>query len=487
MRKVFVGWSLALGWLVGAWLAPAAATVPAGFTDSLVASPGGVVTALDYTHDGRWLVTIQSGTLRVIQNNVLLATPAFTFPTSSICNEGERGLLGVAVHPSFETNHFIYLYYTFETGSTPACVNRVSRFTLPDSNVINAASELVLVDNMPSPGCCHNAGDVQFGKDGFLYVSIGEGGNSSAARLEHILTGKILRIADDGSIPATNPFQGAGTARCNVTGSTTPGNKCQETFAWGFRNPFRIAFDSNAVGTRFFINDVGAGRWEEVDLAVAGADYGWDLCEGAHDVGSDSACSSPPPGWIPPVFEYRHGVAIPGTTAADFGSSLGGVVHLRFGPNDSGSGGRALHYTTTGGQVRRISTPAPAGPADDFFSIAPCRAVDTRLAPGPLGGPAILGGATRTFLLAGACGVPATAHALAVNVTAISPSVGGHLTLFPAGSGRPATSTINFGAGQTRSNNAVVRLSPEGAAAVFYGTLGGGGVHFVLDVVGYFE
>ncbi|HYN20629.1 MAG TPA: PQQ-dependent sugar dehydrogenase, partial [Thermoanaerobaculia bacterium] len=215
---------------------PLAATVPAGFSDLLVATIG-FPTALAFTPDGRLLVTTQPGTLRVYQAGTLLATPAVMFAPSQICTNGERGLLGVAVDPAFASNHFIYLFYTFNKfnnicpGPGPtAPVNRVSRFTLPDSNVISLASELVLVDNMPSPAGNHNAGDVHFGKDGFLYVSIGEGGIANAARDEHVLTGKILRIASDGSIPATNPFQGAGTARCNVTGQTTPGNKCQETF-----------------------------------------------------------------------------------------------------------------------------------------------------------------------------------------------------------------------------------------------------------------
>ena len=127
------------------------------------------------------------------------------------------------------------------------------------------------MDEIPSPSGNHNAGDLRFGNDGYLYVSVGDGGcdyagNSGcagandASRDQHALVGKILRITSTGGIPPTNPFQGAGTARCNVTGRTTAGNKCQETFAWGLRNPFRIAFDPNTTATRFFINDVGAGR-----------------------------------------------------------------------------------------------------------------------------------------------------------------------------------------------------------------------------------
>lgn len=502
------------------------AAVPAGFTDLLVTSVG-APTAIAFTPDGRLLITQQAGSLRVFQGG-LLGTPALTIPAASICTNSERGLLGVAVHPSFASNRFIYLFYTFEKPDG-ACVNRVSRFTLPDSNVINPATELVLIDNMPSPNGNHNAGDLHFGKDGFLYVSIGEGGISSAARNEHVLTGKILRITADGGIPPTNPFQGAGTARCNVTGSTTPGNKCQETFAWGFRNPFRIAFDPNAVGTRFFINDVGQSTWEEIDEAQAGADFGWNCREGAHTFSTSGACSPAPPGMVDPIFEYAHGTTIPGTTsptncnsitggafvpnglwsgfdgsylfadficgeifrmtqsgptwsAQDFGSGLGGVVHLTFGPY---GGSQALYYTTYagGGQVRVIaSVPPPL----DFFTVAPCRVVDTRNSPGPYGGPALAAGSWRSFTLVGLCGIPPTAAAVVVNLTVVSPTAGGHLTLYPGGAPAPTSSTINFGPGQTRANNATLLLGITGDLGVLNG-MPSGSVHVVLDVVGYFE
>ncbi|MET0556886.1 MAG: PQQ-dependent sugar dehydrogenase, partial [Vicinamibacteria bacterium] len=241
----------------------AQAALPPNFFDELVTAVG-QPTALAFTPDGRMLITRQTGTLRVFQNGALLPTPAITFPSANICTNFERGLLGVAVDPLFETNRFVYLFYTHRVDSsscsgstTPR--NRVSRFVLPATNVIDPASEVILVDNMPSPNGNHNAGDLQFGRDGFLYISIGDGGcdyaeacsgsggANDAARDQHTLIGKVLRITRDGGIPATNPFQGAGTARCNVTGGTTAGNRCQETFAWGLRNPFRLAFDPNAA------------------------------------------------------------------------------------------------------------------------------------------------------------------------------------------------------------------------------------------------
>ena len=186
-------------------------TLPSGFTDELVATVG-APTALAFTPDGRLLITTQPGQLRVFQNGALVATPALNLATTgAICSNSERGLLGVAVDPAFTptSNNFIYLYYTFNRGGG-TCVNRVSRFTLSTTNV--ASGELVLIDNIPSPAGNHNAGDVQFGKDGYLYVSVGDGGcdyagggcagSNDAARDQHSLVGKILRITKAGGIPA---------------------------------------------------------------------------------------------------------------------------------------------------------------------------------------------------------------------------------------------------------------------------------------------
>ena len=259
---------------------PAETATPVDFADSLVATVPGP-TALTFTPDGRMLVTTQLGRLRVLSNDTLLAAPAIDL-AASLCTGEEQGLLGVAVDPSFPTNGFLYLYYTHNNGGS--CENRVSRFTM-SGNTLDPASELVLLDGIPSPAGIHNAGDLHFGNDGLLYVSVGDGGcdylgdsgcagANDASRDRNVLLGKILRITSSGAIPTSNPFQGAGTARCNVTGRTSAGLKCQETFAWGLRNPFRIAFDPNTTATRFFINDVGQSLWEEIDEGQAGADYG---------------------------------------------------------------------------------------------------------------------------------------------------------------------------------------------------------------------
>ena len=398
--------------VLAATASPAGAvTLPANFTDEVVTAVP-APTALAWTPDGRMLIATQPGRLRVLGGGALLPAPALDLSTVA-CTESERGLLGVAVDPQFAVNRFIYVYYTFKKAnpcSGTNAVNRVSRFVLSDASTVDTATETVLIDNIPSPAGNHNGGDLQFGKDGNLYVSVGDGGcdyagggcagANDAARDENVLLGKVLRITPDGAIPASNPFQGLGSGRCHPTGSTTAA-RCQETFTWGLRNPFRMAFDPNAAGTRFYINDVGQNAWEEIDDGAAGADYGWNVREGPCANGSTTNCGPPPAGMTNPIHAYDHvstgcrsitgGAFVPDdlwpaayTGAYLFGDFVCGrifaltpagtrtiladglgsssAVHLAFGPHGAT---QALFYTSYlgGGTVHRIAYAAPADPA----------------------------------------------------------------------------------------------------------------------------
>jgi hypothetical protein len=124
-----------------------------------------------------------------------------------------------------------------------------------------------------------------------------------------------------------------------------------------------------------------------------------------------------------------------------------------------------------------------------FYPLTPCRLADTRSANGPSGGPALAGGTIRTFPVAGLCGVPADALAVAVNVTVVGPTSLGNLILFPSGITPPLISTINFSAGQVRANNAILGVNGSTPGSVDVQTLlaGAGSSHFVLDVTGYFK
>lgn len=409
--QVVVGTLLAAG-LTAAVSPPAlAATVPAGFTDALVADIDNP-TAIAFTADGRMLVTQQAGRLRVrTAAGALLATPALDL-AGRLCTNSERGLLGVAVDPDPATRA-IYLFYTAR-GTSTACptsqganpagapVNRVSRFVLRDDSTVDPASETVLLDGIYSPAGNHNAGDLHVGKDGYLYVTTGDGGcdyagnsgcggNNDAARDRNVLNGKVLRVDRTTGAPAPgNPFLGAGTASCRLRPAPA-GTVCQETFAWGLRNPFRFAFDPDAAGTVFHVNDVGQNVWEEIDLGTAGADYGWPVREGhCAQTGSAASCGGAlPAGMTNPVHDYNRAsgcgsitggafvpngvwpaaydaaylfadyvcgriMALTGGTRTDLASGLGGAVHLEFGPH---AGSQALYYTTyaNGGEIRRIA------------------------------------------------------------------------------------------------------------------------------------
>ncbi len=387
-----------------ALLAPVVAqTLPSGFVDEMVVNVG-APTALAFTPDGRMLITTQGGTVRVVKNGNLLATAAISFNTTAsgadprICTGSERGLLGVAVDPQFASNNHVYLFYTARNGSSCAtgitygtatvydasgrAVNRVSRFVLGGNDLIAPASETIIVNNMPSPGGNHNAGDLHFGKDGYLYISIGDGGtdyagdsgsagSNDASRDKHVLTGKILRVTASGGIPPGNPFTGAGTGVCAISGATTAGNHCQETFAWGLRNPFRIAPDPNAAGSRFYLNDVGQGAWEEVDELQAGADFGWYCREGAHDNSTTGKCNPRPANMVDPVFEYQHGSTnVPGTTVSGCNSITGGA----FVPNGvwpaAYDGSYLLADYICGAMFRIPATGTPAAPITSASAFA---------------------------------------------------------------------------------------------------------------------
>lgn len=121
----------------------------------------------------------------------------------------------------------------------------------------------------------------------------------------------------------------------------------------------------------------------------------------------------------------------------------------------------------------------------ELYTLTPCRVIDTRLPDGDLAGPALQPQATRTFALAGVCGIPATARAVAVNLTVVQPEAVGYLAALPSDQMAVTTSSINFRPGQVRANNAILSLDAAGTAKVFAGTAGS--LHFVMDVTGYFE
>jgi len=245
-------------------------------------------------NDGRIFVVEQAGRIRVIRNGVLQATP-FLDISSRVLSGGERGLLSVAFHPQYATNHYFYVYFTTQTNGDI----RIERFTSTSAEVADPTSSKLIITAPHSTYDNHNGGLVSFGPDGMLYAGLGDGGNGGDplgnGQNFNSLLGSLLRLdvdhGDPYAIPADNPFVGQANHR-------------GEVWAKGLRNPWRYAFD--ATTSLLYIADVGQGLHEEVDVEPAnsgGLNYGWNIMEGASCYNA-SSCSQT--GLTLPVIDYGH-------------------------------------------------------------------------------------------------------------------------------------------------------------------------------------
>ncbi len=209
--------------------------------------------------DGSLLVTERSGQLLKFAGNKV------ALPIDGVRHTGEGGLLGLAVHPEFSQNGWIYLYLTTQTDQE--LVNRVERYRLEGTRLIDRT---VIIANIPGAPF-HDGGRIAFGPasaeaagrpDYFLYITTGDAGNESAAQDVNSLAGKILRLHDDGSLPADNPFGNA-------------------VYSYGHRNPQGLAWDNNGRlwATEHGRSGVQSGL-DEINLITGGANYGWPSIEG---------------------------------------------------------------------------------------------------------------------------------------------------------------------------------------------------------------
>jgi glucose/arabinose dehydrogenase len=204
-----------------AWVPAASAAVrlPRGFFVERVLRLR-ASTAIAFTPRGQLLVATKLGRVLLLDPGGPRAREVLDL-RARICHQGERGLVGLAVDPRFSTNRFVYAYFTRRRDDCGRrAVNRVSRFVLQRDGRVNPASERVLIDNIFSPDRYHIGGDLQFGKDGYLYISVGDGichyrtGRceplNTAAREDNVLLGKILRVDRHGRAPRAN----GGDTRC---------------------------------------------------------------------------------------------------------------------------------------------------------------------------------------------------------------------------------------------------------------------------------
>lgn len=241
---------------------------------------------------GQLFVVEQGGTVRIIDRGNLQEKPFLDIRDRVWTKGNEQGLLGLAFHPDHKSNgRFFVNYNRREDGAT--VVAEYSREGRSLQAVVGSERILMVV---AQPYLNHNGGMIVFGPDGLLYIGRGDGGSrgdpQNRAQNTHEWLGKILRIdVDRGrpySIPPDNPY---------ASGGGRP-----EIFALGIRNPWRFSFDRETG--MLWLADVGQYKWEEIDLVVAGGNYGWRIMEGSHCYNPEEGCS--PEGLMFPIAEYGH-------------------------------------------------------------------------------------------------------------------------------------------------------------------------------------
>ena len=255
-----------------------------------------VTGARDGTH--RLFIVEQAGTIRVMPIGGS-GMSLFLDIRSRVRSGGERGLLGLAFHPSYSSNRRFFVYYT--RAADGAIVVAEYAASAINRDIANTTERVLLT--IPHPSFSnHNGGMIAFGPDGYLYIGVGDGGSANDppnnAQNTNALLGKLLRIDVNGqsgslqyAIPSSNPFFGAIDGR-------------DEIFAYGFRNPWRFAFDR--LTNRIWLADVGQGDREEVNTPIEiGGNYGWRVFEGSVCTNTDRGLCTPSH-YISPVFEYGH-------------------------------------------------------------------------------------------------------------------------------------------------------------------------------------
>lgn len=268
--------------------------------------------------------------------------------------EGESGLLGVAVHPNFAENRWVYLYETTE--STDGLENRVVRFQYEDNELFGRE---VIIDGIAG-AAYHDGGRIAFGPDGFLFITTGDAGNEAWAQNTDTLEGKILRVSDDGSIPSANPFGNA-------------------VYSYGHRNPQGLAWDQSG---RLFITEHGRSGarsgLDEVNLIQAGENYGWPYLEGDEDCQQpniyspdwpDSDCdavgplthSGPDITWAPASAAIDNDVIYFGGLR---GQSIYSVPIINSG-TELKLGEVQAHYKSEYGRIRTVAV----GPSDKYLYV----------------------------------------------------------------------------------------------------------------------
>ncbi len=223
---------------------------------SVVAENLEIPWSLDFLPDGSMIFTERPGRVRFIYNNLTLKEEPIKI-LDDVSHVGEGGLLGIVLHPNFTTNKWVYIYFTYEEGGK--YFDQVVKYELVNSNdEISMENPQPIIANIPGAST-HDGGRIKFGPDQKLYITTGDAANSTSAQDMNSLAGKILRLNDDGSIPADNPFEQS------------------PIYSLGHRNPQGLAWDS--LG-RLWATEHGSTATDELNLIEPGKNYGWPIIRG---------------------------------------------------------------------------------------------------------------------------------------------------------------------------------------------------------------
>lgn len=350
-------------------------------------SPIGLVAFPDQS--GRLAVIDQAGKIWIISaSGDRLPTPYMDVTSRMVTLNSfydERGLLGLAFHPDYQTNGKFYIYYTLppnpggpEPGRTWNNLSRIAEFRVSASNadIADLSTERILFD-INDAQSNHNGGTVEFGPDGYLYIALGDGGGANDVGINHVtdwysvnaggngqdieqnLFGSILRVDVNGnpySIPPDNPF-------VNKDG-------LDEIWAYGFRNPFRFSFDMSG-SRQLLAGDAGQLLYEEVSVVKKGGNYGWNVKEGRHCFNTDNSLQPRPS--CPDVDEFGNPLVDPVIEINNWQNPQGGRATTIIGGNVyrgnslPGMHGKYIFGTfsqtpTTADGELFVATPAGSGP-----------------------------------------------------------------------------------------------------------------------------
>lgn len=296
----------------------------------------------------RLFVVEQRGVISVFENDpdTEQSSPFLNLENRVNDSGNEQGLLGLAFHPDFESNGYFYVNYTAASPGRTV----ISRFSTSDGNPneANPDSELILL-TYEQPFSNHNGGHLEFGPDGYLYISSGDGGSGgdpqNNGQDRSTLLGALLRIDVDNpqngnayGIPSDNPFI-----------DNDQGYR-EEIYAWGLRNPWRFSFDADTGD--LWAADVGQNSRESIYIIENGNNYGWNILEGSACYPSGDSCDKT--GLEQPLFEYSH-------TSGDR-SVTGGYVYR--GDKWPGLEGLYIYGDFISGRIWALDTSDPGNPVN---------------------------------------------------------------------------------------------------------------------------